>query len=377
MLYYIKVMIKMNKNTTLEISLSNFKDNYYEIKKKIASTAEIIPILKDNAYGTYINTQIKLLNDLNIKIIGVANVTEGVEMRKLGFNKEILILNQPFSNEIEEIAKYTLTVGCGSLEFVKELIKNNEKFKIHIEICTGMGRTGIKPQEITEYIKLIKNCENITVSGIYTHFSCSDSDKLYTEQQIKLFNNILGEVKKEFPTLEYIHACNSAGILNFPEAHFNAVRPGLLLYGYYPSNDLKNKINIKPIAKLKAKISFLKEVPANTSISYGRTFITKHPSKIATVSIGYSSGVNRALSNKSNVVVNGKIAPIIGNICMDSLMVDVTGIDVKVNDDVYIWDNELVTIDDLAKICGTINYEILTRIPEKVHRNFISVISPI
>lgn len=371
MLQYIKVMIKMNKNTTLEISLSNFKHNYYEIQKKIAPPVEIIPILKDNAYGTYIKTQIALLNDLNIKIIGVANVTEGVEMRKLGFNKEILILNQPFSNEIEEISKYNLTIGCGSLEFIKELIKSGKNFNIHIEICTGMGRTGIKPQEITEYIRPIKNCKNIIVSGIYTHFSCSDSDKNYTEQQISLFNNILEEVQKEFPTLKYIHACNSAGILNFPKAHFNAVRPGLLLYGYYPSDDLKDKITLKPVTKLKAKISFLKEVPANTSISYGRTFITKHPSKIATISIGYSSGVKRALSNKSNVVINGETAPIIGNICMDSLMVDVTGIDTKVNDDVYIWDNELVTIDDLAKICGTINYEILTGIPEKVHRVFI------
>lgn len=362
----------MKGNPILEINLSNFKHNYYEIKKLLKSNTELMPILKDNAYKTYINTQVKLLNELNIKIIGVAKVSEGILMRKLGFNKEILILNQPLDDEIPEIAEYNLTVGCGAVEYIHKLKAFPANFSIHMEIGTGMGRTGIQPYQVKDYINEVKQSSNITITGIYTHFSCSDCDEEYTKKQITTFNSVLDIATQELSSLKYIHACNSAGILNFPEAHFNLVRPGIMLYGYYPTLELKNKITLKPVTELKAKISFLKNVPSGTYISYGKTFITKRPSKIATVNIGYADGVRRSLSNKGNVVINGKIAPIVGTICMDCFMIDVTDIDVNVNDEVFIWDNENITVEDIANTCNTINYEILTGISENVYRNFIS-----
>lgn len=360
----------MDKNSVLEVNLNNFKYNYFEIKKHLESGVEIMPILKDNAYKTYINTQIDLLNELNIKIIGVARVSEGVAMRKLGFAKEIFVLNQPLDSDIDEIAKFNLTIGCSSLQFISKLKEFPANFNIHLEIGTGMGRTGIHPSKTLEYINKIKKAANITITGIYTHFSCSDCDKEYTEKQINSFNLALEIAKNELTTLKYIHACNSAGVINFPEARFNLVRPGILLYGHYPSADLKEKMQIKPVTKLKGKISFLKEVPSGTNISYGKTFTTQKTSKIATINIGYSSGIRRALSNKGMVVINNKIAPIIGTICMDCFMVDVTDIDTKLNDDVYIWDNEKISIEDIAEICNTINYEILTGISEDVYRDF-------
>lgn len=361
----------MSQNAILEVNLSNFKHNYNEIKKLLKSNVEIMPILKDNAYGTYINTKIDLLNELDIKIIGVAKVYEGVLMRKLGFDKEIFILNQPLDNEIPEIAEYNLTIGCGSIEYISKLRDYPANFNIHMEIGTGMGRTGIRPSKTLDYINEVKKSSNITITGIYTHFSCSDSDKNYTEKQINSFNQALEIAKNKLTTLKYIHTCNSAGIINFPEAQFNLVRPGILLYGHYPAEELKNKIQLKPATKLKAKISFMKKIPAGSCISYGKTFITTRDSKIATITIGYADGVRRTLSNKGNVIINGKIAPIIGTICMDCFMVDITDIDAKVNDDVFIWDNKNITVEDIAGICDTINYEILTGISQNVYREFI------
>lgn len=361
----------MNQNSVLEVNLSNFKHNYYEIKKLLKKDIEIMPILKDNAYKTYLNTQIDLLNELNINIIGLAKVDEGIAMRKLGFTKEIFILNQPFENEISKIAEYNLTIGCGSIEFINKLKEFPANFNIHMEIGTGMGRTGIHPKKVLDYINEVRKSSNITITGIYTHFSCSDSDKDYTNKQILSFNSALDIVKKELSSLKYIHACNSAGIINFPEAHFNLVRPGLILYGHYPTDELKEKISLKPVTKLKSKISFLKEVPSGTNISYGKTFVTKRPSKIATVTIGYADGIRRILSNKGSVIINNKIAPIIGTVCMNCFMVDVTDIEANVNDDVFIWDNENITVEDIATNYDTINYEVLTGISESVYRKFI------
>lgn len=355
----------------LEVHLDNFKYNYNEIKKLIKPTTEIMPILKDNAYMTYINTQIDLLNELNINIIGLANALEGENMRRLGFDKEIFILNQPLNEDIERIAKSNLTIGCCSSDFIEKLGNYPANFNIHIEIGTGMGRTGINPYKIPEFIDLVKKYSNITVTGIYTHFSCSDSDEEYTQKQISIFNEAVSLIKENISTIKYVHACNSAGIINYPEAHFNLVRPGIILYGYYPSPELKEKLNLKPVVKLKSKISFLKEVPSGVSISYGATFTTSRPSIIATIPIGYSHGICRVLSNKGSVVINKKIAPIVGTICMDSLMVDVTDIPANLNDDVYIFDNENITLDEIASLCNTINYEFLVGISNKIERVFI------
>ena len=207
--------------------------------------------------------------------------------------------------------------------------------------------------------------------NIYTHFSCSDCDADYTNAQIQSFETALTIVKEKVPTLRYIHCCNSAGIIDFPQAHYNLVRPGLILHGLYPTEALKNKIKLEPTTKLKTKISFIKEVDAGTSISYGRSYITTTKTKVATVPLGYADGLRRALSNRGKVVVNGKIVPRLGQVCMDCFMIDVTTLpNVQVGDDVYIWDNENISIEDVAEIYDTINYEVLVSISPRVVREF-------
>ncbi|MBR2712297.1 MAG: alanine racemase [Bacilli bacterium] len=354
----------MKRTSILEVSKSAFKHNINEIKKY--SNKEIMPIIKASAYGTYINRNIELIKDFNI--VGVALISEAIELRELGFKNEIFTLYQPYNEDIDNIWKYNITVGVSDINFIKELIKLNHQVNIHLEIETGMGRTGIFVDKLNDVIELIKTSNNIVVEGVYTHFSSADIDEDYTQEQIETFRTGVNIVKENFD-IKYVH-CEASPGLEYHVDFCNCVRPGLAIYGYkcYEGFD---EFDLMPVAKLKTKISFLKDVPEGTSISYGRTYITDKPIKVATVNIGYADGVKRGLSNKGYVVINGKKAPIIGRICMDSFMIDVTDIDCKVNDDVYIWDNELITLDDIAEELDTISYEIISTITDRVERIFV------
>ena len=353
--------------TVMEVDLSALKNNISEIKKYIGNK-EIMPIIKANAYGTHINKIISIFDEFNI--VGVATIKEGVKLRKLGFTKEIFILNQPSISELNEIVEYNLTIGISSFAFLREVIKRNIKIKVHLELETGMNRTGINLLKIDDFIKNIT--ENIKVEGIYTHLSSADIDEEYTKEQLDKFDQGVKQIQKKLPNVKYIHSLASSGILKKLSDKTNLVRPGIILYGYYPSNNIERKINIKPICKLKTKIIFLKEVSENSSISYSRKYVTNKKTKVATIPIGYADGLKRVLSNKGYVIINNKKCNIIGNICMDSCMIDVTEIDnVKVDDDVYIWDNDLITVEEIATLCDTINYEIISTISNRVERVFI------
>ncbi len=356
---------EITRYTVMEVSINNFKYNIEQIKKRANPNTVIMPIMKANAYGTYLNTRLDIINEFDI--IGLATVDEGVELRKLGYKKDIFILNQPAISEIRKILENDLVIGMSSIEFLKEVQKQNKTMRVHLEIETGMGRTGIELEKLSNVIRDIQQKKNIKIEGIYTHLSSPDIDEEYTKKQLDIFQKaIIKDVK-------YIHASASNGFINYPEAQYNLVRIGMLMYGYESAEGIKEKILLKPVAKLKSAITLLKTVEEGTSISYGRTFITKRRSKIATIPIGYADGLRRCLSNKGFVVIQGKKVPIIGKICMDSFMADVTDLnEVSVGDEVWIWDNEQITLDDVAHECDTINYEILSTISSRVPRKFIN-----
>lgn len=355
--------------TIMEVNLDNFKFNINSIKSKLSSNTKIMPVIKANAYGTYINTRLDILNEFDI--VAVAVVSEGIELRKIGYEKEIFVLNQPDISEIDEIIEYKLTIDISSTEFVRVLGKRKEKVKVHIEIGTGMGRTGIHPDRTAEFIDFIAEYENIEIEGIYTHMSCADIDYEYTKKQINSFEKALEIAKEKIPNLKYIHSAASNGLVNFPEAQYNLVRPGIIMYGYESGEGILDKIDLKPVCKLKSKITLLKTVPAGTSIGYARSFITTRETKVATVPIGYADGLRRDLSNGGEVLINGQKAPIIGKVCMDGFMADVTDLaEVKMGDDVWIWDNEKITLEQVALKCNTINYEIMSTISNRVPRVF-------
>lgn len=358
------------RQSILEISTSAFKHNVNEIKRLIGPNKDIMYVMKANSYGTYLNKNISLIKDF--KIIATAIVKEAIDLRHDGFKNEIFVLNQPYLEDIENIIKYNVTVGVADLNFIKELSNHKETFTIHLELETGMGRTGFNINDLDEVLNYLKTTTNIIVEGVYTHLSTADKDKEFTKHQMSLFEQGVTKIKEYYPNIKYIHAEASNGILNVNSKICNLVRPGILLYGYTPTDTILTKIDLKPVAKLKSHISFIKEVEEGTSISYGRTFITPKKMTIATVAIGYADGIRRNLSNKGKVVVKDTIANIVGTVCMDSFMIDVTNIkDVKVGDYVYIWDNKNITLEDVARECNTINYEILSTISNRVPRVFI------
>ena len=361
-------MNNITRPTVLEVDLKAFKNNIAKIKKFLPEDVKIMPVIKANGYGTYINTRLEILNEFDI--VALATVDEGVYIRKLGYEKEIFLLNQPYIDEIPKIIENDLIVGISSDSFAKALGETGKEVKVHIEIGTGMGRTGINPKRVVEYVQNLK--PNVKIEGIYTHLSSADIDDEYTKKQLESFKFAVDQLKDKVD-LKYIHSHASNAILNFGKSGvYNLVRPGIIMYGYPSDIETCKKIDLEPVAKFKSKITFLKTVKEGTSIGYSRSFITTKETKVATIPIGYADGLRRALSNKGEVVVNGKKAKIIGKVCMDSFMIDVTDFeDVKVGDDVYIWDNEIITLEEVANLCDTINYEILSCISSRVPRVFI------
>lgn len=244
--------------------------------------------------------------------------------------------------------------------------------RVHLEIETGMGRTGIDLNEILNFLEEIQQTNHIKIEGIYTHLSSADIDDAYTKQQLAIFQKAVEKITMREKNIKYIHAAASNGMIHDPESQYNLVRPGMILYGYQSGEGIEGKISLKPVAKLKSKITFLKIVEEGTSISYARTFITQRKSKIATIPIGYADGLRRNLSNNGEVVIRGQKVPIIGKVCMDSFMADVTELEqVEVGDDVYIWDNDQITLDEIAHRCDTINYEMISTISARVPRIFV------
>lgn len=356
-------------NFELEVNIENFKNNLNTIQEYIGSNVQIMAIIKDHAYGSYLDKQPELFE--NCPILGVSNSAEGIALRKNGWVKDIFILNQPFPDEISAASEYNLSLGVASIPFLNKIIESKRKIKIHLEVETGMERTGINTNDIPAFISILRSSPNINLEGMYTHFAGSDSSKEYTLKQLSMFNLAAKTVTESYPGLKYIHAANSSAMILYPETHFNLVRPGIALYGYHHNRKIEKSLPLNPVLKLKSRIAFVKTVPAGTSIGYNSTFITKRKSKIATVYLGYADGIRRALSNKGKVVINNQLAPIVGTICMDSFMVDITDINADLYDEVYIWDNENVTLSDISKICNTVICDITSTISPKVHRHYI------
>lgn len=362
--------------TRLEISLNNLKHNIIEIRNKLSKNIEIIAVLKASAYGNGADKLLDTLKDGGIKNFAVAISKEGEELRRLDKDINIIILNQPNICEINTIIENDLSCGVCCIEFLNELNAkaeaNNKISKIHIEVDTGEGRNGILPVELPVFLDKVLELKNIEIEGVFTHLTCADSDEEYTYNQLEKFDNAVSYIKERGVDIKFIHAANSSGILAYQKAWYNSVRPGILLYGYYPDKMYANKLNLRPVEKLVSKINYIKIVPIGTGISYDKTFITERETKIAVVPIGYADGYRRSFSNKAEVLINGERAKVIGKVCMDMIMVDVTDIEnVELNDDVFLFDNEEITVEELAEIAGTINYEIISTIGERVDRVYI------
>lgn len=364
-----------------EINLDSLAYNMKNIKK-LANGREVIGVVKADAYGHGSVEVSKVLLENGASRLAVAIITEAVELRKNNIKAPIMILGYTPLEFGETLVNNDIEQTVYDLEYAKSLsdiaINMGKKAKIHIALDTGMGRIGFLPNEDSlNKVLEIASLKGIEIVGIFTHFSTADEEnKEYTYEQfskIKNFNNMLLEKGLDIPLK---HASNSGAIIDLPETYLDCVRAGIILYGYYPSDEVKKeKLPLKTVLTLKTKIVHVKKLDKDMYISYGRTFKTERDSIIATIPIGYADGYSRLLSGKAKVIVNGKFAKVVGRICMDQCMIDVTDIeDVKVGDEVILLgeENNLeFNADDMAKIIGTINYDVLCMIKHRIPRVYI------
>lgn len=361
-----------------EIDLDAIAYNMKNIKK-LAKDREIIAVVKADCYGHGSVDVAPTLLENGASRLAVAVLTEGIELRKNNIKAPIMILGYTPISVGVDLINYDVEQTVYDLEYARELsriaLKLNKKAKVHIALDTGMGRIGFLPnKDSVKDVSEICSLDGLDVVGIFTHFSTADEeDKTYTNEQFSKYTWFIDELSNVGINIPLKHVSNSGAIMDMPETYLDGVRAGIILYGYYPSETVnKNNLSIKPALTLKASITHIKEMDANMYISYGRTFKTERKSLIATLPIGYADGYSRLLGKEAKVIINGKFAPVVGRICMDQCMIDVTDIgDVNVGDEVIILGqdgNLKFNADDFANIIGTINYEIICMFKHRIPR---------
>lgn len=363
-----------------EINLDNVVHNLKEIKR-VTNNTEIMAVVKADAYGHGAIEVSKTLLKEGIKRFAVATISEAIELRKAGLDCEILILGYTPKKQFKYLLKYGITQTIYDFDAASELskiaIEMKKIAKIHIKIDTGMSRLGFKNEGKTiEKIMKITKLSNIYLEGIFSHFACADeSDKSFAKFQYDEFMSLIDKLEKNHIKIDIKHISNSAAIIDLPNYNLNLVRAGISLYGLYPSEEvLVDSIDLRPVMTLKTQISNMKDVKKGTGVSYGQTFTTNRDSKIATIPIGYADGFSRLLNHNSLVTIDGVRVDVVGKICMDQCMLDVT--DVK---DLYI-DKEVTIFGegknvnnalDLAKNLGTISYEVVCMVSRRVPRIYL------
>jgi alanine racemase len=378
--------------TRAEIDFAKLAFNLEQIKKHIhrkspSKKIKICGVVKANAYGHGLEGISTELVKLGIDYLGVANYDEAIRLRKLLPDIPILVFGTLIHSKLEPrkyvsiLLKYNLiatVASLGTAKFLDEYSRKlKKKFKVHIEVDTGMRRIGLDVKRAFKNIMQISSLKNLELEGIFTHFASSEGkSKSFAKLQLARFEGLLGELKKSGVEFPVVHSANSGAVLDLKGSYFNMVRPGLLLYGYYPSDAVKNKIELQPVMNLKSKVTYIKRVDAHESISYGRKYFTSEPTFIGSVPIGYGDGYWRLLTNKSKVLINKKFYPTVGAVSMDWVMVNLgPKHNVKIGDDVLLMGSEngySIGADKLAKLTGTIPYEMVCAVADRVERVFLN-----
>lgn len=361
------------------INLEAIKSNVCQIKSRLSKDTKLMVIVKADAYGHGAIAVSKVLENGIVDAYGVAIIEEAIELRKAGLTKPILILGYTPKEQFDLVVNYDVMQTVYQYEMAEELSKEATKqgktAKIHIKIDTGMSRLGFcDSDESLITIKKIASLEGIHIDGVFSHFAKADeTDELSVKMQIKRFDDFTELLKQEGLHIPIRHIANSAGMIEFPEAEYDMVRCGIVTYGIYPSKEVNHKtFNLIPAMELKSHVIYIKEVDEGTGISYGSTFITKRKTKVATIPIGYADGYSRNMSNTGKVIIRGQYAPIIGRICMDYFMVDVTDIDDVNQGDVVTLlgrDGECeISVETLADWSHSFPYEMICTVGKRVPR---------
>ena len=370
--------MKNTRPAWIEVNLDNIKHNIEVIRREVAEHSKILSIVKADGYAFGANHIVKALKSINVENFAVATGNEAIGIRKEFSDINILVLGYTPSYLMEEMIANNIQMSTYSIETAKELNslaeKLNKKAKIHIVIDSGMNRIGFKPtEESVEIIEEISKLGYVEIIGMFTHFAVADTNDEYTKKQYSNFRFVADKLaeKNIHPLL---HVSNSHAILRYREFDLDFVRPGILQYGSTEEDPYGKNFNVKFIASIKAEIGHVKTIPAGEGISYGLTYITDKETEVATLPLGYADGIPRLLSNKIDVLVNGKRCPQIGRICMDQFMIDVTGVGAKVGDEVVIigkQGNEEITIEEISKLAGEIPTSFVTHFNKRFPRVYI------
>lgn len=366
-----------------QIDLAAIRHNVSEVRKNIDANTKIMAVIKANAYGHGAVETAKVLDDLAYAF-GVAMVEEGTLLRKSNIQKMILILGYTHPDLFSEVIKYDLSQTVYEYEMAKKLsdkaVEMGKRAKVHIKIDTGMSRIGFAvTEENAEIVRKISQLPGIEIEGAFTHFARADEKTIdAAKEPFEKYLKFIGWLEEKGVRIPIRHVGNSASIIGFREANLDMVRSGIITYGIYPSHEVsRNVLKLKPAMELKSRISYLKEVPPKTAVGYGGTFVATRRTKVATVPVGYADGMKRDLSGKGRVLIRGRYAPIIGRICMDQFMVDVTDVDgVAEGDCVTIFgrDGEKeISVDEIAELAHSFSYEFLCSISERIPRKYINL----
>ena len=367
--------MKFYRPTFAEIDLDAIRHNLEIVSHIVKGGTKILGVVKADAYGHGMQEVSKAIVDY-VDYFGVASLDEAAGLRKIGIKKPILVIGAILPEEIDGVLKFNVIQTVSDLEIPKRLSMlgqlKNKKIKVHVKIDTGMGRLGFWHEEAIDFIKKIAGLKNIIIDGIFTHFPNAESDRVFTYNQIRYFKRLIEKLLDNSIFIPVKHTANSMGLIDFKDSHMNMVRPGLMMYGIYPKGSLMKKILLRPALTLKTKITNLKLMPKGRSISYGRTYMTKKPTKIATIPVGYGDGYSRHFSNKAQVLINGIRCPIRGRVCMDMCMIDVGHLKkVKVGDEVVLigsQGSDIIRAEELSRLITTIPYEVLCNIGRRVPR---------
>lgn len=367
----------MERATRAVIHLDNLKHNIRQIKKHIGKNIKIYAAVKADAYGHGALEVSRAAVEEDVFSFGVATVQEGTELRNAGIKQPVIMYSLPFPEELEDIVKSEISVFVTdkkSIELLgKEAYKNKKTARVHLKIDTGMGRIGCAPEDAYLLAGLISQNKNLRLEGVCTHFPVSDENKNnFTLNQLKIFNSSVKKIIDSGINPGDIHTANSGAIIGFPDSYFNAVRPGIMLYGYYPSHNQMRILDLKPVMELKTKVGFIKTVEKDTPISYGMTYKTKAKTRIAILPVGYADGYSRLLSNRGKVKIKGNYYPVAGRVCMDQIMIDI-GLDsnIEAGDDVVLFGPGAQTAEDIADIMDTIPYEVTCLVTKRVSRVYM------
>ncbi|HWQ79157.1 MAG TPA: alanine racemase [Anaerovoracaceae bacterium] len=364
-----------------EINLGNLDYNIKQIKQKVGGR-EIIGVVKADGYGHGAAEVSAVLLKNGVKTLAVAALQEAVSLRDAGFTCPIVMLGITPDMYAGTLLEYNITPVTSSFENAAAISEaaavSDKTIEAFVAVDTGMGRIGFLPDDAcVEEVRRISRLPNLKIKGLFSHFATADEkDKTYAERQLSHFNNIYEKLKQSGVDVPIRTIANSAAVMEIPEAYFEAVRPGIILYGCYPSQEVdRYRFSIKPVMSVKANIVHLKKVPPGFSVSYGRKFTTERESLIATLALGYADGYPRYLSGKGRVIVNGVYAPVVGNICMDQCMVDVTDVPgVKPGDEVVLMGSQgdlTILADEIGEKTGTINYEVVCAFGQRLPKVYI------